>query len=118
MHAGLYYAPGSLKQRLCVAGREALYAFCLARGVPHRRVGKLVVACSASEEEALEALAQRAAANGVADLQRLSAAQAARLEPQLRAHAALLSPSSGIVDSHALMLALQADAEGEGGFSS
>ena len=112
IHAGLYYPRGSLKQRLCVSGREALYAYCAARGVPHARLGKLVVACSAAQSEALDALAAAAAANGVADLRRLSAAETARLEPAVRAHAALLSPSSGIVDSHALMLALQADAEG------
>ena len=95
-----------------MSGREALYAYCAARGVPHARLGKLVVACSAAQSKALDALAAAAAANGVADLRRLSAAETARLEPAVRAHAALLSPSSGIVDSHALMLALQADAEG------
>ena len=111
VHAGLYYPRGSLKQRLCVAGRDALYAYCAARGVPHARLGKLVVASAAQAPE-LDALAATAAANGVADLRRLSAAETARLEPAVRAHAALLSPSSGIVDSHALMRALQADAEG------
>ncbi len=112
IHAGIYYAPGSLKATLCVAGRDALYAYCTARGVAHARCGKLLVATSAAQHGALQALAARAAANGVRDLRWLSAAQAAALEPHVRATAALLSPSSGIVDSHGLMAALQADAEG------
>jgi len=115
IHAGLYYAPGSLKARLCVAGREQLYAYCASHGVGHRRCGKLVVATSAGQIAALEALAQRARANGVDDLGLLGAAEAAALEPGLRCDAALLSPSSGIVDSHALMLALQGDLERAGG---
>ncbi|HRP29470.1 MAG TPA: NAD(P)/FAD-dependent oxidoreductase [Burkholderiaceae bacterium] len=115
IHAGLYYAPGSLKARLCVTGREQLYAYCASHGVGHRRCGKLVVATSAGQLAALEALAQRARANGVDDLGLLGAAEAAALEPGLRCDAALLSPSSGIVDSHALMLALQGDLERAGG---
>lgn len=115
IHAGLYYAPGSLKARLCVAGREQLYAFCASHGVAHRRCGKLVVATSPAQGEALASLAQRGQANGVADLELLSAAEAIALEPALCCDAALLSPSSGIVDSHALMLALQGDLEGAGG---
>jgi hypothetical protein len=112
IHAGIYYPPGSLKASLCVSGREALYAYCEERGVPHARVGKLLVAARPEQEDALRALAARGAANGVRDLRWLSGAQAAALEPRLRASAALLSPSSGIVDSAALMAALQADAEG------
>lgn len=115
IHAGLYYTAGSLKARLCVAGREQLYAYCASHGVAHRRCGKLVVATSAEQAEALPALARRARANGVTDLALLSAAEATALEPALRCDAALLSPASGIVDSHALMLALQGDIEGAGG---
>lgn len=115
IHAGLYYTPGSLKARLCVAGREQLYAYCASHGVAHRRCGKLVVATSPQQAEGLEALARRARANGVADLDLLSAAEAIALEPALRCDAALLSPSSGIVDSHGLMLALQGDVERAGG---
>ncbi len=115
IHAGLYYAPGSLKARLCVAGREQLYAYCASHGIAHSRCGKLIVATSAEQVPALEALMQRARANGVDDLALLSAAEAIALEPELRCDAALLSPSSGIVDSHALMLALQGDLERAGG---
>lgn len=115
IHAGLYYAPGSLKARLCVAGRDRLYAYCASHGVAHRRCGKLVVATADDQLGALHALAQRARENGVADLELLSAAEAIALEPELRCTAALLSPSSGIVDSHALMLALRGDLEGAGG---
>ena len=115
IHAGLYYAPGSLKARLCVAGRDRLYAYCASHGVAHRRCGKLVVATADDQLGALHALAQRARENGVADLELLSAAEAIALEPELRCTAELLSPSSGIVDSHALMLALRGDLEGAGG---
>lgn len=115
IHAGLYYPPDSLKARLCVRGRDLLYAYCAARGVPHRRCGKLIVATASHELERLEALAQRAAANGVHDLQWLDAAAARALEPALACAAALHSPSTGIIDSHALMLALQGDLERAGG---
>lgn len=115
IHAGLYYTPGSLKARLCVAGREQLYAYCVSHGVAHRRCGKLVVATTLEQAEGLPALAQRAQANGVTDLALLSAAEAIALEPALRCDAALLSPSSGIIDSHGLMLALQGDVERAGG---
>jgi L-2-hydroxyglutarate oxidase LhgO len=114
IHAGLYYPAGSLKARLCVRGRELLYAYCAAQGVAARRVGKLIVACHADEHAALEALQAGAAANGVTDLVALSQAELARLEPDVRASAALLSPSTGIVDSHGLMLALKRDAEAHG----
>ena len=114
VHAGLYYAPGSLKARLCVRGRALLYDYCAARGIAHRRCGKLVVATRAGQEEALGALAQRGHANGVDDLRLLSAGAAQRLEPSLACTAALLSPSTGIVDSHALMLTLLGDAENAG----
>jgi len=114
VHAGLYYPPGSLKARLCVRGRQLLYAYAEARGVPHRRCGKLIVATNDAECAALDVIAARAKAAGVADLRRIEAAEAVALEPQLHCVAALLSPSSGIVDSHALMMALLADAEARG----
>ncbi|HEX7385627.1 MAG TPA: NAD(P)/FAD-dependent oxidoreductase, partial [Burkholderiaceae bacterium] len=114
IHAGIYYEPGSLKARLAVDGRRRLVEFCAGHGVAQRRCGKLIVATDAAQHGALERLAERARANGVADLQWLDAAQARRLEPALCCSAALLSPSTGIVDSHALMLALQGDAEDHG----
>ena len=115
IHAGLYDAPGSLKARLCVAGRRALYAYCEAHGVGHRRCGKLVVASTTPQVEALRAIEQRARANGVEGLQWLSGAEARALEPALQVAAALLSNVTGIVDSHALMLALLGDLEQAGG---
>jgi L-2-hydroxyglutarate oxidase LhgO len=114
VHAGLYYATGSHKARLCVAGRQALYAFCAERGIAHRRCGKLIVAVDEAQLPALAALHTTAHANGVTDVQRLSAEQARALEPALHCVAALWSPSTGIVDSHGLMLALLADAEAHG----
>lgn len=115
IHAGLYYPPGSLKARLCVRGKELLYELCATHGVGHRNCGKLVVANSDAEAGALRALQDRAGANGV-PVQWLDASQARALEPELRCTAALLSPSTGIVDSHGLMLALQGDLESAGGF--
>ena len=115
IHAGLYYPTGSLKARACVRGRDLLYAYCDAHAVPHQRCGKLLVATAPAQRAALESLAAQARANGVEDLHWLGAAEARTLEPALRAEAALLSPSTGIVDSHALMLALQADLEAAGG---
>ena len=114
IHAGLYYPTGSLKARLCLAGRASLYRYCAARAVPHRRLGKLLVATQAGDTPRLTHIAQRAAANGVNDLRWLEQAELADLEPALAGHTALLSPSTGIVDSHALMLALLADAEAAG----
>ncbi|MCL4682302.1 MAG: NAD(P)/FAD-dependent oxidoreductase [Rhodocyclaceae bacterium] len=114
IHAGLYYPPGSLKARLCVEGNRRLYEFCAAHRVAHRRCGKLIVATAPEQEEKLAALKSQSLRNGVADLQPLSAAEARALEPQLRARAALLSPSTGIVDSHGLMLALLGEAEAHG----
>lgn len=115
IHAGLYYPAGSLKAGLCVQGRQQLYAFCESHGVPHQRCGKLVVATDLSQLDGLDQLLAKAAANGVHDLQRLSAAQALALEPQLACVGAILSPSTGIVDSHGLMLALQGDLQRAGG---
>ncbi len=114
LHAGLYYAPGSLKARLCVAGRERLVDYCRDRGVPHRVCGKLVVATDDAETAALDAIAGRGRANGVPGLRRIGGDEAREMEPALRCVAALHSPVSGIVDSHALMAALLADAERAG----
>lgn len=115
IHAGIYYLPGSLKARLCVQGRRLLVDYCAARGIGHRLCGKLIVACNAAQVAELGAIRARAVANGVDDLQWLTRDQAQALEPQLDCQAALLSPSTGIVDSHALMLALLADIEHCGG---
>jgi len=114
IHAGLYYAPGSLKASLCVRGKDLLYAFCAGHGVPHAACGKLVVATSPDQHPALEALARRAQANGV-PVQAWTGAQARALEPELHCSAALWSPGTGIFDSHAYMLALQGDLERAGG---
>lgn len=109
IHAGIYYPAGTLKARLCVEGRERLYAYCERHAVPHARCGKLIVAASAGETPQLEALARRAAANGVTDIVPLSEAEARAREPHVRARAALLSPSSGIVSSEALVRAYARD---------
>ncbi len=114
VHAGLYYPAGSLKARLCVRGKTLLYDYCAARGVAHRRCGKLVVATRLADLDRLEELAAKGAANGVDDLRLLGRAEALALEPALQAAGALLSPSSGIVDSHGLMTALLGDAENAG----
>jgi len=115
IHAGLYDAAGSLKATLCVAGRRLLYPYCEARGVGHRRCGKLVVAATAAQVEPLRAIEARARANGVEGLRWLSGAEAREIEPALRGEAALLSSVTGIVDSHALMLAYLGDLEHAGG---
>lgn len=114
IHAGLYYAPGSLKARLCVRGKTLLYALCASHGVEHRNCGKLVVANSDEEAASLKKLQEKAATNGV-PVEWLDGAQARALEPALRCTAALSSPTTGIVDSHGLMLALQGDLERSGG---
>ncbi len=114
IHAGIYYTPGSLKARSCVYGKQLLYDWCAAHGVPHRRIGKLIVAAHAGEEAALARIAEQAGRNGVHDLRHLDGAQARALEPELHCHSALFSPSTGIIDSHALMLTLQGDAENHG----
>ena len=114
IHAGLYYARGSLKAKLCVRGKELLYALCASHGVDHRRCGKLTVANDEQEVVALRGLQDRAVANGV-PVEWLDASQAVALEPELRCLVALHSPSTGIVDSHGFMLALQGDLEHAGG---
>jgi len=115
IHAGLYDAPTSLKERLCVAGRRLLYPYCEARGVGHRRCGKLVVAATPAQVEPLRAIERRALANGVEGLRWLSGVEARELEPALAGEAALLSTATGIIDSHALMLAYLGDLENAGG---
>lgn len=115
IHAGIYYPAGSLKARLCVEGKARLYAYCGERGIAHRRCGKLIVATSASQRDALPAIRERARANGVDDLRLIGRDEARVLEPALECLAALESPSTGIIDSHALMLSLQGDLEHEGG---
>jgi L-2-hydroxyglutarate oxidase LhgO len=115
IHAGIYYPTGSLKARLCVRGRELLYRFCALNSVEHRRVGKLIVASSLAEAPMLAKYEAQALANGVADLRRLTVREAEELEPEVLCAAALLSPCTGIVDSHGLMLAYRADLEAHGG---
>ncbi|ADZ71039.1 NAD(P)/FAD-dependent oxidoreductase [Polymorphum gilvum] len=115
IHAGIYYPKDSLKARFCVAGREMLYAFCATRGVAHNRIGKLIVATDPGQVATLDEIRNKAAANGVVDLRLLSRDEARALEPALACHAALLSPSTGILDSHGYMLALQGDLEAHGG---
>lgn len=114
VHAGIYYEAGSLKARTCVAGREALYAFCRERGVEHKRLGKLIVATDDGQRARLAAIKAHAEANGVGDMRELTEAEARALEPELACVAALLSPSTGIIDAHGLMLALLGDAEAHG----
>ncbi|MBB5518970.1 NAD(P)/FAD-dependent oxidoreductase [Amphiplicatus metriothermophilus] len=115
IHAGVYYRPGGRRARLCVRGKALLYAYCAERGVAHLRCEKLIVAHGEEERARLTALNENAAKNGVDDLALIDATEAARLEPGVRCDAALLSPSSGIVDSHGLMLALLGDLENAGG---
>src|SRR6201981_3056677 len=114
IHAGIYYKAGSLMAQFCVAGKKALYRYCHEHGVPHRNCGKLIVATSPKETERLQSIRAHAAANGVEDLELLTGEAARALEPALTCDAALLSPSTGIVDSHAFMLALRGDAEDAG----
>ena len=115
IHAGLYYPNGSLKSRHCIAGRRLLYAYCTQRGIPFRRCGKLLVATDEAQIAQIETLLNNAAGNGVDDLQLITAAEASAREPALRCMAALVSPSSGIIDSHAYMLSLLGDFENAGG---
>lgn len=117
LHAGIFHPPGTLKTRLCVAGRRALYDYCAARGVPHRKTGKLLVATDVEERALLETYLARAEANGLTGddaLVPLDATAARALEPALRCVFALSSPATGLVDSHQLMRALLADAESHG----
>jgi L-2-hydroxyglutarate oxidase LhgO len=114
IHAGIYYPAGSLMAQMCVSGRRALYAYCREYGIPHRACGKLIVATTEQEAGRLQFIKARAEANGVEDMQSLGGGDARALEPALCCVAALLSPSTGIIDSHAFMLALRGDAERSG----
>ena len=114
IHAGIYYPTGLEKTRFCVEGNRLLYQFCREYGVAHKQCGKLLVATNQTEIAQLEAIKAQAEANGVHDLMWLSSAEARALEPALVAKQALLSPSTGIIDSHSLMLALRGDAEAHG----
>jgi L-2-hydroxyglutarate oxidase LhgO len=114
IHSGIYYPKDSLKATTCVAGRHRLYAYCRERGIAHAQTGKIIVAADEAELPALERIAVAAHANGVDDVEWLTATQARRLEPEVHCVAALLSPSTGIIDSHALMLAYQGEAETTG----
>jgi L-2-hydroxyglutarate oxidase LhgO len=115
IHAGIYYPQGSLKAQLCVQGRAMLYDYCAERGIAHKRCGKLIVATNETQVAQLQGIIAKAAANGVYDLVMLTREQARALEPQLECVAAVHSPSTGIIDSHALMLSLQGDFEHAGG---
>jgi len=115
IHAGIYYPEDSLKARLCVQGKEALYNYCARRGVAHQRIGKLIVATDDDDLAKLHAIEQQARKNGVEDLTFVTAEEMNKIEPQVVSIGALLSPSTGIVDSHELMSALQAEFEGQGG---
>ena len=115
IHGGLYYPTGSLKARFCVEGRRALYAFLESHKVDYRKCGKLVVATQEDEVDRVEAIFQQATANGVEGLEHLAGAQARALEPGLNAHSAILSPESGVFDSHGYMLALQGEIVDAGG---
>jgi L-2-hydroxyglutarate oxidase LhgO len=114
IHAGIYYPTGSLKARLCVPGRRALYQYCVAHGVNHRRIGKLIVASAPDQIAALKNYQRQAEINGLDDLRELTVNEIAQLEPEVRAVAGFLSPSTGIIDSHGLMLAYLGDAEAHG----
>jgi L-2-hydroxyglutarate oxidase LhgO len=114
IHAGIYYPKGSLKARFCVAGKHAIYDYCAEHGIPHQRCGKLIVATEERELAELDRLKRVADGNGVPDLVRLDPAEVRELEPEVHCVAALLSPSTGIVDGHQLMLGYQGDAEARG----
>jgi L-2-hydroxyglutarate oxidase LhgO len=117
IHAGIYYPQGSLKAQLCVKGKAMLYDYCAERGIGFKRCGKLIVATHAAQVAQLQGIIAKAAANGVNDLELLTREQARKLEPQLACVAAVHSPSTGIIDSHALMLSLQGDFENAGGLT-
>ena len=115
IHAGIYYQPSSLKAALCVAGKAALYRYCAERGIPYKQCGKLIVAMNARETPGLEKILVNATESGVTDLALIDAKTARTLEPNLKCEAALLSPSTGIIDSHQYMLALKGDISRQGG---
>jgi len=115
IHAGLYYTPGSFKARFCVTGNRALYDYCNTRGVDHQNCGKLIVANGDEEEQVLMHLLERSQVNDVPGVRLIAATEAHKMEPELRCTAALHCPTSGIVDQHPYMLALQGDMENAGG---
>lgn len=115
VHAGIYYPPGSLKAKLCVRGKELLYRYCRDRSIRHRRCGKLIVAANETQRAELEAIQARGIASGVDDLEIVDRAQATKLQPGVVCTSALMSPSTGIVDSHELMTSFQGDLESAGG---
>lgn len=115
IHAGMYYPSGSLRAKHCPRGNRMLYDFCAEHGVPHRRCGKLIVATNDAERSRLEAIHQQGIANGVDGLELIGGNAARDLEAELSCIAALVSPSTGIIDGHAYMLALQGDLETHGG---
>lgn len=115
IHAGIYYPRGSAKARLCVEGRRLLYAYCAEHGVEHRRCGKLIVATDRAQLPGLKAIESAARANGVSDVRWLEAPEVRDMEPAVQCVAALYSPSTGIIDSHGLMRALQGEIEQAGG---
>jgi L-2-hydroxyglutarate oxidase LhgO len=114
IHAGLYYPKGSLKARFCVSGKGMIYSYCADHGVPHSNIGKIIVAVTEDEIATLNGYVDKSVANGVHDLRWLTRAELRELEPAVECVAGFLSPSTGIVDSHALMLAYQGDAENSG----
>ncbi len=114
IHAGIYYPQGSLKARTCVEGRKLLYEFCAARGIPHKRCGKLIVATDGAQLGELESIRKKAHANGVTDVDWVTLDEARSMEPAVSCVGALHSPSTGVVDSHAFMLALLGEAEANG----
>ncbi|NLP31848.1 MAG: FAD-dependent oxidoreductase, partial [Oligella ureolytica] len=114
IHAGLYYPVDSLKAKLCLRGKELLYDYCQQQHIPHQRLGKLLVATDNTESAQLMAIKDNAEQCGINDLSILSAEEVKQLEPELNCQLALLSPSTGIVDSHALMLSLLGEAEQAG----
>ena len=114
IHAGIYYPTGSLKAKLCVQGKAQLYEYCQTRGIPHKQLGKLIVATDASQHTSLESLFAKGRENGVQDLEWFAPQQARHLEPALQCTAAIWSPSTGIIDTHALMLSLQGDGQQSG----
>jgi L-2-hydroxyglutarate oxidase LhgO len=115
IHAGLYYGADSLKARLCVQGRVLLYQYCEDRKIPYKRIGKLIVASFEDESTKLEAIHAQAMKNGVGDLSFVDEARVREMEPAIRCHKGLFSPSTGIIDSHSLMMSMQADIEAQGG---
>src|ERR1700736_3180772 len=115
IHGGMYYPTGSVRAAHCVRGRRMLYDFLASHGVPHRRVGKLIVATDEKQTAKIEGIAKQGEINGVEGLEFLGGNAARALEPALNCTAALLSPETGIIDSHAFMLALEGELEDGGG---